>query len=268
MKTPSIGFIGGGRITRVLLQAFNNKKINLLQASVFDINPDASEKLLKRFPDIHIAPLEQAAAQEVVILALHPPMIMETLDKIAPFVNGKTILASLAPKITGGDITSKLPQVTKVIRLIPNATSIINEGYNPIWFAPSFPSDEKEIVFQMLDFLGTTLEVEEQKLEAYAVISAMAPTYFWFQWKKLIDLGIEFGLGHYEAREALLQAMYGALETFFSSGMLPDEVMDLIPVKPIGDHEKEIESIFETKLRELYAKITIVIPKDPPANED
>lgn len=256
MKTPSIGFIGGGRITRILLQAFNNKKINLLQASVFDSNPDVIEKLLKRFPDIHAASLEQVAAQEIVILSLHPPTVMEVLDMIASFVTGKTILVSLAPKITSEKIASKLPQVTRVIRLIPNATSIINEGYNPIWFAPAFPTDEKEIVFQMLDFLGTTLEVEEYKLEAYAVISAMAPTYFWFQWKKLIDMGIEFGLGHYEAREAILQSMYGALETFFNSGMLPDEVMDLIPVKPIGDHEKEIESIYETKLREIYAKIT------------
>jgi pyrroline-5-carboxylate reductase len=107
----------------------------------------------------------------------------------------------------------------------------------------------------MLDFLGTSLEVDENKLEAYAVISAMAPTYFWFQWKKLVKLGIEFGLGHYEAREAVLQSMYGSLETYFSSEMLPDEVMDLVPVKPIGDHEKEIETIYENCLRELYQKI-------------
>ncbi len=255
MKTPPIGFIGGGRITRVLLQAFANKKINLLQASVFDISQESIDKLLKRFPDIHVATLEQAASQEIVILSLHPPVIMETLEKIAPFVTGKTVLASLAPKINSAMISSRLPQVTKLIRMIPNATSVINEGYNPIWFAPSFPSDEKEIVFQMMDFLGTTLEVDEEKLEAYAVISAMAPTYFWFQWKKLIETGIDFGLGHYEAREAILQAMYGALETFFNSSMLPDEVMDLIPVHPLGDHEKEIETMYETKLKELYSKL-------------
>ncbi len=257
MKTPTIGFIGGGRITRVLLQAFGNKKINLVQATVFDTDSAMTDKLLKRFPDIHIGTLEEVASKEIVILALHPPMIMETLEKIAPVVTSRTIFGSLAPKIDSKKILSKLPQLTRLVRLIPNATSVINEGYNPIWFAPTFPSDDKEIVLQMLDFLGTSLEVDEHKLEAYAVISAMAPTYFWFQWKKLVELGIEFGMGHYEAREAVLQAMYGSLETYFNAGMLPDEVMDLVPVKPIGNHEPEIESIYEKCLRELYSKIKV-----------
>lgn len=256
MKTPTIGFIGSGRITRILLQAFANKKINLIQASVYDLNPETTRKLKKRFPDIHIRTLEKVARQEIVILALHPPEIMETLEKIAPVVTSKTILASLAPKITSTQIASKLPQVTKLVRLIPLASSVINEGYNPIWFAPTFPSDEKEIVFQMLDFLGTTLEVDEKKLEAYAVISAMAPTYFWFQWKKLVELGEEFGLEHNEAREALLQSLYGALETLFTSGLQKEEVLDLIPVKPIGEYEKEIEAIYDKQLKSLYGKLT------------
>jgi pyrroline-5-carboxylate reductase len=255
MKTPTIGFIGGGRITRILLQAFANKKINLLQASVYDTDPEVTRQLKKRFPDIHIRSLEKVAAQQTVIIALHPPVIMETLEKIAPVLTPKTVVASLAPKITSAMISSKIPQVSRLVRLIPIAPSVINEGYNPIWFAPGFPSDEKEIVFQMLDFLGTTLEVDESKLEAYAVISAMAPTYFWFQWKKLVELGEEFGLTHHESKEALLQCMYGSLETIFTSGIPTSEVMDLIPVKPIGNYEKEIEAIYEKQLRELYHKL-------------
>jgi pyrroline-5-carboxylate reductase len=255
MKTPSIGFIGSGRITRILLQAFANKKINLIQATVCDVNPEATAGIIKRYPDVHIGTLEETAGKEIVIIALHPPVIMETLEKISGIVTSKTILGSLAPKISSSMILSKLPALSKLVRMIPNATSVINEGYNPIWFNPGFPSDDKEIIFQMMDFLGTTLEVEEEKLEAYAVISAMAPTYFWFQWKKLAELGVKFGLPEREAKEAVLQAMYGSLETYFNSAMEPDEVMDLIPVKPIGSKEEEIESIYETLLTELYHKI-------------
>ncbi|HNU78671.1 MAG: NAD(P)-binding domain-containing protein [Prolixibacteraceae bacterium] len=256
MKTPTIGFIGGGRVTRILLQAFANKKINLLQASVYDTDKETAKLLKKRFPDIHLRSLEKVASQHIVILALHPPMIEETLKKISPVVTSKTVFASLAPKINSERILSILPQLTKLVRLIPIAPSVINEGYNPIWFAPGFPSDEKEVVFQMLDFLGTTLEVEEKKLEAYAVISAMAPTYFWFQWKKLVDLGVEFGLESNESKEAVLQCMYGALETIFNSTMPPDEVMNLIPFRPIGEYEKEIETIYDKQLKELYRELT------------
>ena len=34
------------------------------------------------------------------------------------------------------------------------------------------------------------------------------------------------------------------------------EVFDLIPVKPIGENEKEIENIFEQKLKGLYSKLS------------
>ena len=34
-----------------------------------------------------------------------------------------------------------------------------------------------------------TFEVQEEKLESYAIMSAMLPTYFWFQWKALEEIG-------------------------------------------------------------------------------
>lgn len=255
MITPTIGFIGGGRITRILLQAFANKKINLLKATVFDINNENVEQLKSRFPDIHKGTLEETASKEIVIIALHPPAIPETLNLISGYLTSETILGSLAPKISSAKISQMVPHVKKLVRMIPNATSIINEGYNPIWFNEGFPSHDKETILQMMDFLGTTLEVDENQLEAYAIISAMAPTYFWFQWKKLTELGVKYGMTERFAREAILQSMYGALETYFNTAMTPDEVMDLIPVKPIGEHEKEIEAIYEQKLTDLYQKI-------------
>ncbi len=255
MITPTIGFIGGGRITRILLQAFANKKINLLKATVFDIKSENVEQLKSRFPDIHQGTLEEAASKEIVIIALHPPAIPETLNLISGYLTSETILGSLAPKIGSAKISQLVPHVKKIVRMIPNATSIINEGYNPIWFNEGFPSHDKETILQMMDFLGTTLEVDENQLEAYAIISAMAPTYFWFQWKKLTDLGVKYGMSERFAREAVLQSMYGALETYFNTSMTPEDVMDLIPVKPIGEHEKEIEAIYEQKLTELYQKI-------------
>lgn len=76
-----------------------------------------------------------------------------------------------------------------IVRMIPGATSYINEGYNPLCFAGSFESDKSNLI-KLLEVLGKTFEVSESKLEAYAIISAMLPTYFWFQWKALSDLGV------------------------------------------------------------------------------
>ena len=47
MKTKSLGFIGGGRVTKIFLQAFANKKSDFQEIVVFDTNTEASIALKK-----------------------------------------------------------------------------------------------------------------------------------------------------------------------------------------------------------------------------
>ena len=203
MKTKTLGFIGGGRITRILLQAFKNENVSFDNIVVYDLNPEAVAILQKQFPSIVVSDPEQASSQDFVVIALHPPVIMEMLDKIQPLISDESTLISLAPKITIEKISEKLGNVTRIVRLIPNATSIINEGYNAVCFSPGIEAGDKQSLLQMLEALGKTFEVPESQLEAYAVISAMAPTYFWFQWKKLCEIGEQIGLGKEESEQAV-----------------------------------------------------------------
>ena len=256
MKTKTFGFIGAGRITRILLQAFKNENVSFDNIVVYDLNPEAAANLQKQFPSIIISDPEQAASQDIVVIALHPPVIMEMLEKIQPFVSEDTILLSLAPKITMDKISQILGKATRIVRLIPNATSIINEGYNPVCFSSGIEAEEKETFLQMLGAMGKTFEVPESKLEAYAIVSAMAPTYFWFQWKKLCEIGELVGLEKEDSEQTVEQTMRAALNTMFRSGLSWDEVVDLIPVKPIGEYEEDIMNMLEQKLVGLYNKIS------------
>ena len=256
MKTKTLGFIGGGRITRILLQAFKNENVSFDNIVAYDLNPEPAANLQNQFPSIVISDLEQAASQDILVIALHPPVIMEMLEKLEPFVSDETTLISLAPKITVEKISEKLGNVTRILRLIPNATSIINEGYNPVCFSPGIEAADKKSLLQMLEALGKTFEVPESKLEAYAIISAMAPTYFWFQWKKLCDIGEKIGLEKEASEQAVSATMNAALNTMFNSGLNWNEVADLIPVKPIGEYEEEIMNMLEHKLVGLYNKIS------------
>jgi pyrroline-5-carboxylate reductase len=98
--------------------------------------------------------------------------------------------------------------------------------------------------------------VEESKLEAYAMVSAMLPTYFWFQWKEMQDLGIQMGLNESESKEAVQETLLAAIELLFNSELDYNAVIDLIPVKPIGEHEVQISEIFQSKLMGLFQKFT------------
>ena len=255
MKTKSLGFIGGGRITKIILQAFANKNCEFQSIMVFDTNTETAKALQQQFPQIEIAEtLEQAAAHQTVFIALHPPVIIDALDKIAGIVTTESLIISLAPKITIEKIASKL-KTAKIARMIPNATSYINEGYNPITFSLGFTQGEKSTLLEMLKLLGNTFEVAEPKLETYALLSAMLPTYFWFQWQELCKLGIQMGLSEAESKESVQQTLKAAINLMFSQKLSPEKVMDLIPVKPIGEYQTQICEIYQSKLLSLYEKI-------------
>ncbi|HLN20112.1 MAG TPA: NAD(P)-binding domain-containing protein [Bacteroidales bacterium] len=251
----SIGFIGGGRITRILLQAFRNKSIRFKEIVVTDPDAEALKKLKTCYPSYRIADPATAAAQDIVFVSLHPPLIMDTLESLKGNISSKSTIISLAPKITISKMAMKLGHVIRLARMIPNATSFINEGYNPICFGQDFPEPEKKIILEMLGNLGKTFEVPESKLESYAIMSAMLPTYFWFQWQELAAIGEKIGLSESESRESINQTMLASLDLMFKSGLKPEEVIDLIPVKPIGENESQIRDIYNTKLTGLYEKI-------------
>jgi pyrroline-5-carboxylate reductase len=139
--------------------------------------------------------------------------------------------------------------------MIPNAPSVVNEGYNPVAFGPGISKKEKEDLSRLFKKLGDCPEVDEDKLEAYAIITAMGPTYLWFQLYELLELGKSFGLTDKQSWKGIKKMLKGAIETIDESGLSPNEVMDLIPVKPLGEDEAAIRNAYRTKLTGLYQKL-------------
>lgn len=251
----SIGFIGGGRITKILLQAFSNKNVKFHSVVVTDPASEATAKLKSNFPFIRVENAQVAASQDIVFISLHPPVIMDTLELLKNDFRSDATVVSLAPKISIAKISSKLGQVKNIARLIPNATSYINDGFNPVSFSPEFDREVKNSILDLLKNLGHTFEAEETKLESYAIVSAMLPTYFWFQWNYLEEIGVKTGLTESESEAAVHQTLIAAINLMYSSELTPQEVIDLIPVKPIGEHESQISEIYKTKLLGLFEKI-------------
>jgi pyrroline-5-carboxylate reductase len=251
----SLGFIGGGRVTKILLQGFKNKNVKFGKVVVTDTNPEVIANLKKQFPEVEPSDAKKAAGQEVVFIALHPPVVMDTLELIKNDVKADAIVISLAPKINLPKLTMKLGHVKNLARLIPNATSYINEGYNPVTFAAEFDPVHKKEVMDLLSSLGTTFEVSEGKLESYAILSAMLPTYFWFQWRELSEIGGKIGLSDEESKKSIYDTIIASLDLMYKSGLSASDVIDLIPVKPIGEHEPQITEIYKTKLIGLFEKI-------------
>ncbi len=256
MSTKSTGFVGGGRITRIFLEGW--KRAGHLPGSitVSDCNATALTRLKERFPSIITTSDNTAAAgQDIVFLAVHPPILPEVAASIKGALKPDSIVVSLAPKFTIATLGGLLGGFTRLVRIIPNAPSIIGQGYNPIVFGTSLTEMDRNELLNLLQPLGEFPEMPEEKLEAYAVITAMGPTYFWYQWQALRQVATGFGLSETELIPAMKRMVCGGIRTLLESGLTPAEVMDLIPVKPLAEMEAEVTEMYLSRLPAIYQKI-------------
>jgi len=256
MQSHTVGFVGGGRITAIFLQALGGRGLALDRVTVSDTSPEVLSKLKAQFPEITAtAGNDEAAACDRVFLALHPPAVKTVLPGIAARVRKDAVVVSLAPVVTLARLSEMLGGFTRLARVLPNAPSIARAGFNPVAFADGLPPEARAEIEALLDGLGAHPVVPEATLEAYAIIAAMGPTYFWFQWQTLRELAASFGLAPAEADRAVRAMLDGAVRTFFDSGLSSEEVLDLVPVKPLAEAEPQIRQAFLDVLPRLHAKL-------------
>ncbi len=257
MSSKTIGFIGGGRVTRIILNGLRRAGQMPDKVVVSDASGEALSALKADLPNVTVAPNDNksAAANDVVFAALHPPVLKENLGEIASSLKRDAVLISLAPRLTFATLSEGLGGFQRIVRMNPNAPSIVNSGHNPVAFAPVFTPSEKGELKGMFQFLGACPEVPEEQIEAYAVLTAMGPTYLWFQLYELIDLGKSFGLTTEAVESGIANMVRGTVSTMFESGLSPVQVMDLVPMRPLSEEEEGIKNIFRTRLTAMYAKL-------------
>lgn len=252
----SISFIGAGRIARIMLGGWEKAHALPQSIMVFDTNAAAVAALQAVFPSVEEATLEECAACDLVFGAVHPPAMPEMLGTIANTMNKNAVFCSLAPKIKFATLQSKLGGFDRLARLNPNSPSIVGKGYNPIAFADGLPASARQDLLTLLSALGQTPEVAEGLLESYAVISAMGPTYFGFQFAELQKLAHSFGLSPAATREALCAMLHGTADMLLASDLTTEQVLDLVPVRPMAEHEATICQMYEQQLGAIFAKLT------------
>lgn len=258
MKYKSVGFVGGGRVVKIILSGLRSKSVHFEKIFVSDINSGATDLLKQLYPEIITLSDNKLTVRdaELVFLSVHPNVLKDVLNEIRENINKDSVIISLAPKFSIKSIKEILNFDAKIVRLIPNANSYTGLGFNPVCFSDNISDEEKSALRNLLSYLGDSPEVNENKLEAYAVITGMGPTYFWFQFETLLNLATEFGLSKEESEYAIKKMVSGSVTTLFDSGLKTEEVKDLVPVKPLLEKEKEIEEAIKTKLKGIYSKLT------------
>lgn len=258
----SLGFIGGGKFTRILLNAFDNRKLKFKRVVVSDVNPLVIERLIAHYPFVEAESASVAAGQGIVFLAMDQNMLMDTLSLISSEFSANTIIVSLAPDLNFAKLALRLQNFHKIARVLPSPAAYINEAYTPVSFSSGFTQTEKEDVMELLGHLGKEVEVPEDKLHTYSSLAAVFPAYFWYQWKEMVNMGMELGLTEDETIDFINESVRSSLNLTYRSGLKEEEVAGLMPLSPVEENEAEIRKMHKQRLIDLYRRHSPVRTED------
>lgn len=198
------------------------------------------------------ANLEAVKGADVVLLGVKPYAILDLAREIAPALEPKTVVASVAAGITLEALEKALPEGQPVVRTMPNTPSSVGRGVISVTPGTHTTKEQLEAVREVLSSVATVVEVEEHLVRAVTGVSGSGPAYVFYLAEAMQQAGEKLGLPSDVARVL-------AKETVAGAGVLlsPDDAdpaaMRKAVTSPGGTTEKAINTFDDQGLRDVIA---------------
>ncbi len=211
MNTTRIAFIGGGNMSRALIEGLVDDA--QLSISVSDPGSDAREALTA-IDNIDIFKDNREAVHnaDCVVFAVKPQIMRGVCQALkTDFENSKPLLVSVAAGITTEHIASWCGDQSRIVRVMPNTPALIGCGATGMFAANGVTEADKALVTSLFESVGLAVWVEpETDIDAVTALSGSGPAYFFVFLEHLEKTAISLGLEPHAARRLARQTALGS----------------------------------------------------------
>ncbi len=226
----TLGFVGGGQMAEALIKGLLSKELlkpGRITAS--DLSEDRRNHLKESFGiNITSENKEAVTGSEIVILAVKPQVMSIVLEDIGPVVSSNHIVVSIAAGITIHSLEKRLPEGTRVVRVMPNTPALVQAGAAALCKGTVASPGDLDIVRQILEAVGKAVVVPEALMDAVTGLSGSGPAYVFTVIEGLIDAGVREGLPRTVAQELVVQTVLGAALMCQNTGKHPAELTAMV----------------------------------------
>ena len=161
---------------------------------------------------------------ELVILAVKPVMILETLKDVAAVLKPNCLVVSVAAGITTAAMEQQLSGNAAVVRAMPNTPSVVGLGVTGISKGSKVSDDQLDLAVKLFSSVGKVLVVDESKIDALSTISGSGPAYVFYFAEKLIAAAKSLGFSDQEASMMVKDTFLGSATLLATSPSSPEEL--------------------------------------------
>ena len=231
-KEKSVGFVGAGQMARALAQGICQQ--GLLPSTAIwatDVAEQARDQFQTLLPGCRTVTDTSELVQQVdtVVIAVKPQHAASachacqsgiTTDNGPLFVS---IVAGLPLRQLADWLGSD-----RVVRVMPNTPCLVGAGASAYCGSAQVDRDDRTWVAQMLEAVGTAVELPEDSMNVVTGLSGSGPAYVFLMIEALADGGVLQGLPRPIALQLATQTVLGSAQLVAETGDHPAVLRDRV----------------------------------------
>ncbi len=244
-----IGFIGAGKMATAMMEGIIAKGLCGKDDVVACCRTESTKKKIEDTIGVecYLDAKPVFERSDVIVIAVKPNQVKDVLLTNIEAITTKKLIISVAAGVTIGTLENYVPD-SKIVRVMPNVCSTVLEGASSYTLGTNATKEDGAIVKSILDAIGMSFEISEDKIDAVTGLSGSSPAYMFMVIDALADGGVLMGLPRDLALRLAAQTMLGSAKTYLETGRHPDELKDSV-CSPGGTTIEGVKVLEESNLR-------------------
>ncbi|HLI54271.1 MAG TPA: pyrroline-5-carboxylate reductase [Acidimicrobiales bacterium] len=193
-----------------------------------------------------VATVAEAAPVSGAVIAVKPGDVPAACEGLAG--SGVERVVSIAAGVTTGDLARWLGGGPAVLRAMPNTAALVRRSATALAAGPGAGPGDVAWAREVLEAVGTVVELPEAALDAVTGLSGSGPAYVFLLAEALIDAGVLVGLARPVARQLAVQTLLGSAHLLAETGGEPVDLRAAV-TSPAGTTAAGLRALEQGGLR-------------------
>lgn len=203
----TITLIGCGNMGNALLQGWLNSRI---KANYIVIDPHKPALAKNKSVTYIKTPTAKIKKSDVIVLAVKPQMMNETLKQLKPFVSPNTFILSIAAGRSIKSFEKAFGKSQPIIRTMPNLPAAIGKGMTVAIANKNAKLKHKKLAQVLMQCVGKVEWLKNEKqMDAATAIVGNGPAYVFYLIELMTKAAQKAGLDERLARSISRQTVIG-----------------------------------------------------------
>lgn len=229
MENYRIGFIGAGNMSQALIAGLlDSRAVSKEQLAAVDPLPAALQSLdeigIRTSDDMSIVTRDS----DLVFLGVKPQVAQSVLTQLAQTLSPEQIVVSMMAGVQTSQIEMHIVREIPVVRVMPQTLVRLRLGACALCPGRFALANHLLRVRQLLEQVGSAVEVSEAQMDAVTGLSGSGPAYVYAIIDALADGGVRAGLPRATALQLAAQTVAGAGQMVLRSELHPAQLKEQV----------------------------------------